>query len=69
MNPTDDLHEEPVAKQTGYRLLAVVAILAQLVLLFYFLVMGLGWGGFWYLANLGQAVVILVVVTIYAWPG
>ena len=55
------IHEEPVAEQTGYRLLAVVAILAQLVLLFYFLVMGLGWGGFWYLANLGQAVVILVV--------
>lgn len=55
------LHEEPVAKQTGYRLLAVVAILAELVLLFYFLVMGLGWGGFWYLANLGQAVAVLVV--------
>jgi hypothetical protein len=55
------LHEEPVAKQTGYRLLAVVAILAQFVLLFYFLVMGLGWGGFWYLANLGQAVLVLVV--------
>ena len=64
MNSTDDLHEEPVAKQTGYRLLAVVAILAQLVLLFYFLVMGLGWGGFWYLANLGQAVVILVVAVV-----
>jgi hypothetical protein len=57
-------HEEPVTNQTGYRLLAVVAIIAQLVLLFYFLVMGLGWGGFWYLANLGQAVVILVVAVV-----
>jgi hypothetical protein len=57
-------HEEPVAKQTGYRLLAVVAILAQLVLLFYFLVMGLGWGGFWYLANLGQAMVVLGIAVV-----
>ena len=50
--------------QPGYRLLAVVAIVAQLGLLFYFLVMGLGWGGFWYLANLGQALATLVVAVV-----
>ena len=53
--------EESAPRQAGYRVLAVVAILAQLALLAYFLVMGLGWGGFWYLANLGQAGAVLVV--------
>ena len=35
-----------MTNQAGYRLLAGIAILVQVVLLFYFLVMGLGWGGF-----------------------
>ena len=54
-------------KQTGYRLLAGVAILVQVALLFWFLVMGLGWGGFWYVANLAQALVILVVAVALLW--
>lgn len=44
-----------------YRVLAGVAIVVQAMLLFNFFVMGLGWGGFWYLANLGQALALLVV--------
>lgn len=42
-------------------MLAGVAILVEAMLLFYFFVMGLGWGGFWYLANLGQALAILAL--------
>jgi len=56
-----------MTKQAGYRMLAGVAILVQVMLLFHFLVMGLGWGGFWYLANLGQALVILVVGGVLFW--
>ncbi len=44
-----------------YRLLAGMAIVVQVLLLYYFFVMGLGWGGFWYLANLAQALVVLVI--------
>lgn len=56
-----------MSKQGGYRLLAGVAILLQVLLLFYFLVMGLGWGGFWYVANLGQALLILAVAGALIW--
>ncbi len=48
----------------GQRLLAGVAIMVQVLLLGYFFVMGLGWGGFWYVANLVQAVVILVIAAV-----
>jgi hypothetical protein len=41
--------------------LAGVAILVQVLLLFYFFVMGLGWGGSWYFANLAQALAILAL--------
>ena len=44
-----------------YRLLAGMAIVVQVLLLYYFFVMGLGWGGFWYLANLAQALVVLLI--------
>jgi hypothetical protein len=44
-----------------HRWLAGVAIAVQLMLLFHFFVMGLGWGGFWYVANLGQAAILLVL--------
>jgi hypothetical protein len=47
--------------------LAVVAIAAQVLLLWYFLVLGLGWGGFWYLANLGQAAALLVLALVLVW--
>lgn len=53
-----------MTKQRGHRLLAGVAIMVQVLLLYSFLVMGLGWGGFWYLANLVQALVILVVAAV-----
>ena len=43
------------------QILAWAAITAQVLLLYRFFVMGLGWGGFWYLANMGQAVAILVL--------
>lgn len=56
-----------MTKQVGYRLLGCVAILLQSILLFNFFVMGLGWGGFWYLANLGQALGILVVAVVLLW--
>ena len=49
------------------RLLAAVAVAVQVMLLFHFLVMGLGWGGFWYLANLGQAAVLLVLALALLW--
>ena len=35
-----------------------------MLLLYRFFVMGLGWGGFWYLANMGQAVAILVLAIV-----
>jgi hypothetical protein len=44
-----------------YRLSAGVAIAVQVVLLFRSFVMGLGWGGSWYVANLGQAVLFLAL--------
>lgn len=48
-------------------LLAGVAIAVQVLLLYYFLVLGLGWGGFWYLANLGQAAALLVLALVLVW--
>ena len=48
-------------------LLAGVAIAVQVLLLWYFLVLGLGWGGFWYLANLGQAAALLVLALVLVW--
>ena len=47
--------------------LAGVAIAVQVLLLCYFLVLGLGWGGFWYLANLGQAAALLVLALVLVW--
>ena len=46
------------------RILAWAAIAVQALLLYRFFVMGLGWGGFWYLANMGQAVAILVLAIV-----
>jgi hypothetical protein len=43
------------------KILAWAAITVQVLLLYHFFVTGLGWGGFWYLANLGQAVGLLVL--------
>ena len=45
-------------------MLAGVAIAVQVLRLFYFFVLGLGWGGFWYLANLGQASALLVLALV-----
>ena len=39
----------------------------QVILLFQFFVMGLGWGGFWYLANLGQAAILVVLALALTW--
>ena len=50
-----------------YRLLAGVAIAVQVMLLFRSFVMGLGWGGFWWVANLGQAVILLVLALAFFW--
>jgi len=47
--------------------LAGVATAAQVLLLFYFFALGLGWGGFWYLANLGQAAALLVLALALVW--
>lgn len=47
--------------------LAGVAIAVQVLLLYYFFVLGLGWGGFWYLANLGQAAALLVLALVLVW--
>jgi hypothetical protein len=47
--------------------LAGVAFAVQVLLLWYFLVLGLGWGGFWYLANLGQAAALLVLALALIW--
>jgi hypothetical protein len=44
-----------------------VAFAVQVLLLWYFLVLGLGWGGFWYLANLGQAAALLVLALALIW--
>lgn len=41
--------------------LAGVAIAVQVLLLLHFFTLGLGWGGFWYLANLGQVAALLVL--------
>ena len=48
-------------------MLAGVAIAVQVLLLYYFFVLGLGWGGFWYLANLGQAAALLVLALVLVW--
>jgi len=53
-----------MARKIGYWVFAGAAILAQVLLLFEFLVMGIGWGGFWYVANLVQAGLILVVAVV-----
>ena len=63
----NDAVPDPAAVPTGRRgqivkrLLAVAAIIIQVVLLSYYLPMGLGWGGFGYVANLAQGVIVLVV--------
>ena len=63
----NDAVHDPAAVPTGRRgqivkqLLAVAAIIIQVVLLYEFWVMGLGWGGVGYVANLAQGVIILVV--------
>ena len=56
-----------VSRRCVSLVLAGVAIAAQVLLLWYFLVLGLGWGGFWYLANLGQAAVLLVLALALIW--
>ena len=62
----NDSVSDPAAVPTGRgqivkRVLAVAAIIIQVVLLFNFFTMGLGWGGFGYVANLAQGVILLVV--------
>ena len=42
-------------KQIGRYVLAVAAIIIQVVLLSYYLPMGLAWGGFWYVATWRKA--------------
>ena len=48
------------ARRRPYQVLAGAAIVAQMLLLCYFVVMVL-WGGFWYLLNLGQGVALLML--------
>ena len=50
-----------------YRLLAGAAIAVQVMLLFRSFVMGLGWGGFWWVANLCQVVIVLVLALALFW--
>jgi hypothetical protein len=63
----NDAVPDPAAVPTGRRghivkrLLAGAAIIIQVALLANYLPMGLGWGGFGYVANLAQGVIILVV--------
>ena len=63
----NDAVSDPATVPTGRRgqivklVLAVSAIIIQVVLLSYYLPMGLGWGGFGYVANLAQGVIVLVV--------
>jgi len=63
--------EDPAAVSPGRRRrtvrygLAVAAIIIQLLLVStYYFPMGLGWGGFGYLANMAQGVIILVVAVL-----
>jgi hypothetical protein len=53
-----------MARRTGYWVLAGVAIVVQVLLVFQFFVMGLGWGGAWYVANLVQAALLLVIAVV-----
>jgi hypothetical protein len=53
--------------QIGKRLLAGGAIIIQVVLLYYFVVMGMRWGGIGWLANLAQGVIVLVVAVLLIW--
>ena len=52
------------APRRPYQVLAGFAIVVQMLLLCWFVVMVL-WGGFWYLLNLGQGVALLVLA--FAW--
>ena len=69
---TDAVHD-PAAVSTGRRgrmvkrLLAGAAIIVQVGLLYYFVVMGIRWGGIGSLANLAQGVIILVVAVVLIW--
>ena len=56
-----DFMASAVSRRRLSLVLAGVAIAVQVLLLCYFFVLGLGWGGFWYLANLGQAAAFLVL--------
>lgn len=62
----NDAIPDPAALRTGRRgqivkqVLAVAAIIVQVVLLSYYFVMGLGWGGLGWYANLAQGIIILV---------
>ena len=51
----------------GLRLLAWVAVVVQLLLSLYYFVMGLGWGGVWYVANVVQGVLLLFAAVVAAW--
>jgi hypothetical protein len=56
-----------VNRDLVYRLLAGAAVVVQVLLVFYFFVMGLGWGGFWYVANLAQGLAILAAAAVLLW--
>ena len=49
------------------RLLAGAAIIIQVVLLYYFVVMGIRWGSLGSIANLAQGLIILVVAVLLIW--
>ena len=69
----NDAVANPAAAPTGRRgqivkrLLAGGAIIIQVVLLYYFVVMGWGWGGLGLVANLAQGVIVLVVAVVLIW--
>ena len=50
----------------GLRLLAWLAVVVQLLLSLYYFVMGLGWGGVWYVANVVQGVLLLFAAVLAA---
>ena len=49
------------------RILAWLAVVVQLLLSLYYFVMGLGWGGLWYVANVVQGVLLLFAAVVAAW--
>ena len=60
--------ERPTSRVVAARIVAAAAAIVQAVAALYYFVMGLGWGGLWWVLAVGQGVVIFIAMCLMlAW--